>query len=267
MVVNKATSDYNLKRDQDYYLAPIFSVKFGSECLAGECTQPSAGYSIPHQQKNFPVPIPICPKMQSFFRTGLDGFSRHNLMPLNPSAVVLFMSSHFDHAGYAKIHQNVWNNLQPKDLIGGIVDSVNGQAGWALLCLNGTNYSHYFNRGISKQKQVGRWPSNVSVPEFSTNTDFKSVSQPSRHAKYLVPNHWDQIKNANFLTIGDQDPHDLMRFLNTKYPSSNKVLQKLTRPESSEPEPLLSMAKTLQSFTMTRLIIMEVLRWLFLTIL
>ena len=159
--------------------------------------------------------------MQSFFRSGSNGFKLHQKMPRGPSGAILFISSHYNKQQYTLIHQQLLQELQPKSLIGGIVDSINNKKGWALVCFKDCFGAHHFTAGISKRKQVGRWPTSISKPEFTTKSKFESISQPSEHTLYEKPIGWPS--NASVFAITDQSPHDAFKFMNSEF-LGDKVL-------------------------------------------
>ena len=161
--------------------------------------------------------------MKTIFRQGVQPFKLDFPIQTVPSGALLFISSHFDKQGYTEIQHQVLETLRPTNLVGGIIDSINGQAGWALIMLQNRCKSHYFPPGISKKNQVGRWPSSIPLPQVAKKSAFQSISQSLIHAEYKLPSDWDTKTETNFFTISDSSPHDFLRFVSDKQPNQTTV--------------------------------------------
>jgi hypothetical protein len=124
-------------------------------------------------------------------------FKKSLLLPQNVSSktILFFITQDHSWLKIQEFHQQIWNELKPKTLVGAVVDQINHQQGYSISMLDATTFT--FNQGSQRLgKSVGRWHTG------KTRTKLESK----------------QITNSMFL-ITDNEPMDLIDMIKPNHVS------------------------------------------------
>lgn len=137
---------------------------------------------------------------------------------------LLLVSSHFPSSAIKDFHSKIYKHLEC-NVVGGIVDSINGGAGWSLSLFDKSKSSCFFSEPgfVRRNKSVGRWPSVTSLQKEVG--EFKSISLATEgdDGKRVSPILDGQSYTGGIITVSDEEPYDLYKSFNDKYPSTDKI--------------------------------------------